>query len=136
MVNDDNCVFCKIIKGEIPCHKVYEDESTLAFLDINPHAKGHTVVIPKNHGKTMFDIDPMDSIGLIGGVNATMKLIFEKLKPEGFNVGWNHNEVAGQVVPHLHVHIMPRYSGDGGGSMHSIISNPGDISVEEIAKLF
>ena len=132
----DNCVFCKIGKGEIPAQKVYEDHNVLAFLDVKPHAKGHTVVILKEHGMTIFDYDDKRLQELMVAVRKTMKRIQEVLQPDGFNVGWNHHSAAGQVVPHLHVHIMPRYIGDNGGSMHSIIKNPGSMSVEEIGRLF
>ena len=132
----ENCLFCKIINKDIPCHKVYEDESALAFLDIKPHAMGHTVVIPKVHAVRAFDLDNEKFNGLILTVRKAMNLLQEKLNPEGFNVGWNDGKAAGQVVPHLHVHIFPRYDGDGGGSMHSIVNNPNEISVEELAKLF
>ena len=132
----ENCIFCKIVKGEIPCHKVYEDDSILAFLDIKPHSKGHTVVIPKSHAETVFGLNDESLQNLMIKVKEIMVLLDEKLSPDGFNVGWNHNSAGGQVVPHLHVHIFPRYNGDGGGSMHSIISNPGDVSVDELAELF
>ena len=132
----DDCIFCKIGKGEIPAHKISENENALAFLDISPHTKGHTVVIPKSHGETVFDINDETYSNLLFFVKKTMQRIQDALNPDGFNVGWNHNTSAGQVVPHLHVHIMPRYNGDGGGSMHSIVKNPGDMSVEEVAKLF
>jgi len=65
-----------------------------------------------------------------------MEKIQAVLKPDGFNVGWNQSPAGGQVVPHLHIHIMPRYEGDGGGSMHSIVNNPGSVSVGEVARLF
>ena len=129
------CIFCKIGTGEIPAYKVYEDKTILAFLDINPHAQGHTVVIPKKHGVTVFDLNETDQKNIMAAVVKTMRIIQEKLNPGGFNVGWNHATAGGQVVPHLHIHIMPRYNGDGGGSMHSIVKNPGKKSVEEVAKL-
>ena len=129
------CIFCKIVTGEVAAHKIYEDNDTIAFLDIRPHAKGHTVVIPKRHAGTVFDLPDDVNIWVMRSVVKVMKLIQEKLSPDGFNVGWNHNTAGGQVVPHLHVHIMPRYNGDGGGSMHSIVSNPGDVSVEEVAEM-
>lgn len=133
---NSTCIFCKIGRGEIPCQKVYEDAATLAFLDIKPHAQGHTVVIPKVHAEMLFDLDAKTTEALFSSVKKTMQRIQEVLQPDGFNVGWNQNQAAGQVVPHLHVHIFPRYRGDGGGSMHSIISNPGTMSVEEAGKLF
>ena len=131
-----DCIFCKIGSGQIPAHKVYEDKHCFAFLDIHPHAKGHTVVIPKKHAITLFELDDASAKELIVGVKKVMEILQKKLSPDGFNVGWNHGFEAGQVVPHLHIHIMPRYIGDGGGSMHSIIKNPGELSVEEVAKKF
>ena len=133
---EENCIFCKISKGEIPSHKLYEDEHSFAFLDIQPHAKGHTVVIPKKHAVTLFDLDDGSYKNLMLAVKRCMEKIQEKLNPDGFNTGWNHNSAGGQVVPHLHIHIMPRYNDDGGGSMHSVVKNPGEMSVEEVAELF
>lgn len=131
-----DCIFCKIVKGEIPCHKVYEDEEALAFLDVKPAAKGHTLVIPKAHAQNLSELSDEQAKGLMLAVKKTMQRIQEKLAPDGFNVGWNQEGIAGQVVMHLHIHIFPRYFNDGGGSVHSIIKNPGDKSVEEIAELF
>lgn len=131
-----DCIFCKIARKEIPAHLVYEDQEVLAFLDVKPHAKGHTVVIPKEHGVTVFDYTDKQLRELMVALRKTMNRIKEVLSPDGFNVGWNHNIAGGQVVPHLHLHIFPRYNGDGGGSMHSIVKNPGNKSVEEVGKLF
>ena len=130
------CIFCRIGKREIPSDIVYEDKETLAFLDIKPHAKGHTVVIPKTHAETLFDLPEGKINAFFLGVKSTMERIQNVLQPDGFNVGWNQNAAAGQVVPHLHVHIFPRYRGDGGGSMHSIITSPGMGSVADVAALF
>lgn len=132
----DKCIFCKIIKGEIPNYTVYEDDAVLAFLDIAPRAKGHTVVIPKKHAKRLADLAEEDTTALLPAVKRVVAKIEEVLQPDGYNMGWNDGEVGGQVVPHLHIHIMPRWEGDGGGNMHSIIDNPGDVSVEELSKLF
>lgn len=131
-----DCIFCKIIEGEIDSYKIYEDEYALAFLDINPHAKGHTVVIPKFHAELLFELGDEDFKELSIAVKRTMERIDSVLHPEGYNIGWNHGKIGGQVVPHLHVHIMPRYSGDRGGNMHSIINNDGGMSVGQIAKMF
>ncbi len=131
-----DCIFCKISKGEIPNHTVLEDNKNLAFLDINPHAKGHTVVIPKVHAETLFDFDNELSKDLAPFIKKVMEKIDGVLHPDGYNIGWNHGESGGQVVPHFHVHIMPRWNGDGGGNQHSVVNNPGDTSVEEVAKLF
>ncbi len=131
----EQCIFCKIAAGEIPGHKVYEDKDTLAFLDIHPHAQGHTVVIPKKHGETVFDLEDATNKAVLMATTKAMEKIQKALSPDGFNVGWNHKPAGGQVVPHLHIHIIPRYNGDGGGSIHSIIKNPGKKSVEAVARM-
>ena len=131
-----DCIFCKILAGDIPNHTIYEDNHILAFLDINPLSKGHTVIIPKVHAETVFDLNDELEKELFPVIDKVMHMLQDKLCPDGFNVGWNHLEAGGQVVPHLHIHIIPRWNGDGGGNIHSIIKNPGDMSVEEVAKLF
>ncbi|MEK7625358.1 MAG: HIT family protein [Patescibacteria group bacterium] len=132
----NDCLFCKISSGEISCHKVFEDEFVLAFLDIHPCSKGHTVVIPKQHAVEMKDMKHKVWLTLMNGVKLTAELVDKKLKPAGLNIGINNRPAAGQAVGHVHWHIIPRYENDGGGSMHSIIrsANPGDV--EKIAKLF
>lgn len=131
-----NCIFCKIIAGEIPNYTVYEDDYALAFLDITPRAKGHTLVIPKKHAINLLELDEESVSNLLTAVKRTQEKINTVLKPDGYNIGWNHGEVGGQIVPHLHIHIIPRYNGDGGGNMHSIVNNPSDESIDEVYKLF
>ena len=132
----EETIFDKIIRGDVPCFKVYEDDNSLAFLDIQPHAKGHTLVIPKSSGETVFEYSDDVLKALMVAVKKSMEILQEKLQPTGFNVGWNHKMAGGQVVPYLHVHILPRYKDDDGGSVHSIVNEPGDMDVEEVAKLF
>ena len=131
-----DCLFCKIIFKEIPNHTVYEDENTLAFLDIAPKSPGHTVLIPKAHAERMFDLSVEAAQALLPALKETVAKLEAALKPDGYNIGWNDGKAAGQVVPHLHIHILPRWAGDGGGNMHSIINRPGDKSVVEIAEFF
>jgi histidine triad (HIT) family protein len=131
----DKCIFCKIVNKEILSHKVFENGKVLAFLDVKPHAKGHTVVIPKKHGVSAQDFTETEYLEVMTAAREVMSLLKVKLKADGFNVGWNDGSAAGQVVGHLHIHVMPRYNGDGGGSQHSIINNPGELSVEDVAKL-
>lgn len=131
-----SCIFCKIVKEEIPCYKVYEDKDNLAFLDIQPCAQGHTVVISKTHAATIAELDNDKLQSLILAVKKATAKITGKMHPAGFTIGINHGEISGQTVPHLHIHIFPRYPGDGGGSVHSVIKNPGARPVDEIAKLF
>ncbi|MBI4448667.1 HIT family protein [Candidatus Woesearchaeota archaeon] len=109
----DDCVFCKILKKEVPCVKVYEDEYTFAFLDVQPINKGHTLVIPKSHHENLFDL-PKDQLHqCISTVKTVALAIKESLRPDGINVGMNNNRAAGQVVFHAHFHIIPRFLGDG-----------------------
>lgn len=135
-VNMSDCLFCKIIHKEIPNYTVYEDEHCLAFLDIHPCTKGHTVVIPKKHSKTFLDTEDASVAGVMIGVKKTMEKLQSTLNPDGFNVGANQEKAGGQAVHHLHIHILPRWEGDGGGNMHSIVKKESDVSVEELAQLF
>ncbi|MBI5221423.1 MAG: HIT family protein [Candidatus Magasanikbacteria bacterium] len=131
-----NCIFCKILNKEIPNYTVYEDENVLAFLDIFPCAKGHTVVIPKKHFENLWDMNVENFQAVAAGLRAATGRVQARLKPDGMNIGINNGEVAGQAVPHVHWHIIPRYAGDGGGNMHSIIKNSGDQTPAELSELF
>jgi histidine triad (HIT) family protein len=130
------CLFCKIVKGEIPSYKVYEDEHVLAFLDIYPCADGHTVVIPKKHCGEVSEMEAEDWQKLMIGLKIAIQKVDEILRPAGMNIGINNREGAGQAVPHLHWHVIPRYEGDGGGSMHSIIRNRQIFEVAKVAERF
>lgn len=131
-----NCIFCKIINKEVPNYTVYEDENILAFLDIFPVAKGHTVVIPKKHFETIWEMNTETFQDISAGLRAAAGRVQSKIKPDGMNIGINNGPAAGQAVPHVHWHIIPRYEGDGGGNMHSIIKNPGDQTPAELFELF
>ena len=122
MKND--CIFCAIAAGEIPCFKVYEDELVLAYLDINPFAKGHTLVIPKAHSTGLLDTDDATLGALIARVRKVAAHITKKLGCDGFNIVQNNGEAAGQTVHHIHFHIVPRWNGDKA----SVFENhPGDM---------
>lgn len=107
------CIFCKIAKGDIPCTKIYEDSTTLAFLDLNPVNKGHTLVIPKKHSETILDTDEKTLKDLMITTKKISKAMMKGLEIKGFNIGINQFEGGGQIVPHLHIHIMPRLKNDG-----------------------
>ena len=111
--NMNDCIFCKIIKGEIPSYKVYEDESVLAFLDIAPVNYGHTLVIPRSHYKNLEEIPEEILAKVIMAVKKVGKSIKDGLDVQGYNVGLNNDPISGQVVPHLHFHVMPRNESDG-----------------------
>ena len=110
MKND--CVFCAIAAGEIPCFKVYEDDLVLAYLDINPFSKGHTLVIPKEHSKGLLDTDDETLAAVISRVKKVAAHVAASLGCDGFNILQNNGEAAGQTVRHLHFHIVPRWTGD------------------------
>ncbi|OCN05207.1 HIT family hydrolase [Erysipelotrichaceae bacterium MTC7] len=103
------CIFCKIIDGEIPSYKVYEDQDVLAFLDISQVTKGHTLVIPKKHYENFVDVDTETMQKVMVVAQDLAKSYMNKLDCTGLNILSNVNEVAGQSVFHFHVHIIPRY---------------------------
>lgn len=107
-------VFCKIVKGEIPCYKIYEDEHCLAFLDVNPVSKGHTLVITKSHCDDVLDCNDELYMHVMKVVKHLSTLIMKRMNASGMNIVTNAKEVAGQSVPHFHVHIIPRYSDEDG----------------------
>lgn len=108
----NNCIFCAIAAGEIPCFKVYEDSQVLAYLDINPFAKGHVLVIPKQHFKGLVDTEDQALANLIVQVKKIAAHVTARLGCDGFNVLQNNGEAAGQSVHHVHFHIIPRWAGD------------------------
>ena len=113
--SDPDCIFCKIIAGELPCHKVFEDADTLAFLDINPTAAGHTLVIPKGHHPDLLRT-PADALRKVTAVLPTVAAaVVMATNAEGFNVLQSNDPCAGQCVFHIHFHIVPRRTGDGIG---------------------
>lgn len=128
----ENCLFCKIAKKEIPSLIVYEDDYSLGFLDIHPLSKGHVLVIPKEHAENILDLRD-ELVGKlfksVKDITAGLNIAFE---PKGFTIGINHGRISGQAVDHLHIHIIPRYEGDKGGSVHSIVNNPPVESPDEV----
>ena len=110
MKND--CIFCAIAEGEIPSFKIYEDDVALAYLDINPFAEGHTLVIPKVHRTGLLDAGDELLASLIARVRKVAAHLKEALGADGFNILQNNGAAAGQTVPHIHFHIIPRKNGD------------------------
>lgn len=110
MTEESDCIFCKIIHGEIPSAKVYEDEDVFAFLDLSQVTKGHTLIIPKIHQKDIFHLDPKIAEKLFRRVPVIAAAINEAFHPEGMNLLNNNGALAGQSVFHYHLHLIPRYS--------------------------
>jgi len=108
----DECVFCKIAKGEIPSTKLFEDEKVLSFLDIAPAAKGHALVITKQHYKSLLDVPLEELKEMIFAVQKIGAAVVKATEAEGFNVLQSNGKEAGQIIPHVHFHIIPRKKGD------------------------
>ena len=110
---DDDCIFCKIIRGEIPCYKVLEDADVLALMDVNPIAPGHVLVIPKHHAKDILET-PLDCVGkAFAGAGRAARAVQKTLAPDGINILQANGPGAKQSVFHLHVHVIPRGMDDG-----------------------
>ncbi len=129
------CLFCQIVNEIVESERIYEDGTNLAFLDANPSSKGHTVVIPKKHVENIIELSEYELTNLFKAVQKVTKLLQEKLKPDGFNIGINHGHVAGARIPHVHVHIIPRYEGDGGGMIQMVVKKPPEKDLKDIASI-
>jgi len=127
----NNCLFCKIAEKEISSKVVYENERVLAFLDINPLASGHTLIIPKNHAENILELSDEDLVSIFRAGREVVLLLNKALKPNGFTIGVNHGKVSGQSIDHFHLHLIPRFQGDGGGSLHSVVNAPPKESLDE-----
>lgn len=127
----EDCIFCKIATGEVPSYKVYEDDNFIAFLDINPFTKGHTLLVPKKHAKWVWDLEEKDFLSLMGIVRRIAKAL-----QQTFNTEWVVEGVAGIDMPHAHVHIIPREMDDGLGAFPNRVLSPKPTpqEMEEIAK--
>jgi len=128
----DDCIFCSIVAGEIPARTVYETDDVLAFLDANPLASGHTLVIPKGHVERVADLDPGASRALFDAVAELTPRVQDAVDADAANVGINDGEAAGQEVPHVHVHLVPRFESDGGAPIHAVGGQRPDLSDEEL----
>jgi len=111
----DDCIFCKIAAGEIPCTKVYEDTQCLAFMDIGPLANGHTLLIPKKHYTVIHEMPADEAAHLGRHIPALARAVEKAMDADGLNVLQNNGKVAGQAVGHVHIHFIPRVPGDGLG---------------------
>ncbi|HET9926711.1 MAG TPA: HIT family protein [Methylomirabilota bacterium] len=110
-----DCVFCKLRDGQIPSMKIFEDDKTLAFMDINPLNSGHCLVITKNHAATLFEAEMDDLQAAIASAQRVALAIRDGLKPDGLNLLQANGAAAFQSVPHFHLHLIPRWNNDGKG---------------------
>ena len=112
MSSSSDCIFCKIIAGEIPCFKIYEDDDTLAFMDINPANEGHALVIPKEHSADMHAVSDTALSSTVATVKKVAAAIAKTLSPDGLNLIQANGPAAAQSVLHFHMHVLPRREGD------------------------
>ncbi|EKD23854.1 MAG: hypothetical protein ACD_81C00165G0005 [uncultured bacterium] len=127
-----DCLFCNIANKEREAEIVYEDDHVVGILDIFPRTAGHTMIIPKVHVETILDLPEAEIAPVFAAVRKMTAILQEALSPDGFTIGINHGKVAGQAIDHLHIHIMPRWHNDGGGSLHSVVGNPPKESLQSI----
>ena len=132
---DENCIFCKIANGDIPSRTIYEDDDFRVIMDLAPATKGHSLILPKEHYKNIYELADDTAAKVLPLAKKMAALMTEKLGADGFNIMQNNNEVAGQTVFHFHMHLIPRYNGDG----HTFVMKPQkmtDEEMEEIRKIF
>lgn len=127
-MREENCIFCKILAGEIPSVTVYEDDSFKAILDVNPAARGHVIILPKNHAADIFELPEEDAAGIMQVAKKIACALKATYHCDGINILQNNGEAAGQTVFHLHVHVIPRFDGDTVDIGWEKGSTPDDIS--------
>lgn len=126
-----NCLFCDIIAGKVKAHLVYEDKSHVAIMDKYPIQRGHTLVMPRAHHEIITDMNTGDISTLFSRVPVIARAILESTGADGFNIGQNNGKAANQIIPHVHVHIVPRYSNTGPGWTKRMIAR--EENLEDLA---
>lgn len=127
----DDCIFCKIIKGDIPSNTIYEDEEFKVVLDVGPVAKGHALILPKDHYQDFYELPEEKAVSAIRLAKKLMAHMTEKLSCDGFNIVQNNKEAGDQTVPHYHMHLIPRY--EGGQPLFGY--KPMSVDADEQAKI-
>lgn len=133
-MKQDNCIFCKIIAGEIPSYTLYEDEKFKIILDVGPATKGHALILPKEHYANLYELPEETAVEVIKLAKRMMIRMTDKLKCDGFNIVQNNGEAAGQTVNHFHMHLIPRYKNDG-EILKYIAGEPGPEELEQIKNI-
>lgn len=127
----DNCLFCKIAKGDIPSATVYEDRSFRVFMDVNPASRGHCLIVPREHFDNIYDLDGETAGRLFSLATGIARALKKALGCDGINIVSNNGAAAGQTVMHFHLHLIPRFEGDGVG----LLWKPREVSQEELEEL-
>jgi histidine triad (HIT) family protein len=133
-VPQEECVFCKIVAGKLPSYRVYEDERHVAFLDINPFSAGHTLVCPKRHGETLWDMDEREIAEVFKVASKVSMGVVSATKADGFRIMQNNGEAANQAVAHIHVHVIPNKLEDKGRFNRMTLSEKEMAEVAESIK--
>jgi len=128
------CIFCQIARNEASAEKILETECTVSFLDIQPRSPGHTLVVPKAHAPRLADLEDELVAEVFRATKDVVRMLEKGLNPDAFTIGINDGKTAGQVIPHLHVNVIPRFRGDGGSAIHSVVHNPPSEAVQETAE--
>jgi len=128
-----SCIFCRIVAGEIPAEIVARDEGAVAFLDIQPLADGHVVIVPRAHAARVEEMSAADAAALFRTVVRLVGPVRRALGADATTIGVNDGEASGQTIPHVHVHIVPRWQGDGAGTVHTIFPRRTKRTVAETA---
>ncbi|WP_135665070.1 HIT family protein [Halorhabdus rudnickae] len=123
-----DCVFCAIVAEELPSHTVHETEDTLAFLDANPLAKGHTLVVPKAHHQRLVDVPTETATEFYDTIHEVVPAVEAAVNAPATTVAINNGTEAGQEVPHVHAHVVPRFDGDSGGPIHTLFRDRPSVS--------
>jgi histidine triad (HIT) family protein len=131
----EDCLFCQIVAGDIPSHTVYEDEDVYAFLDVNPLARGHTLVIPKTHHERVNDLSDSAAAAVGAALPRVATAVEAAVDAPATTIGFNNGTAAGQEVPHTHAHVVPRFEDDGVGTINMMFRTTLDLDDEEMADL-
>lgn len=130
----ENCIFCKIVSGDIPSNKIYEDDDVLAFLDISQATNGHTLIIPKKHVRNVFEMEETTAKLIFAKVPKLACAIKKATKAQGLNIINNNEEIAGQTVFHAHIHLLPRYQEGDEFDFQFVQHEPDFAKLAELAK--
>jgi histidine triad (HIT) family protein len=132
----EQCLFCGIVAGKIPAKKVYEDDHVIGFLDINPRNPGHTLVIPKKHFETVLDMPEKEVGKLFESVQKVAVMVKNGTNSQGISIGQSNGQAAGQVVRHVHVHVIPRFANEGPVGLEGILPSKkiDDVSMDRIVE--
>jgi histidine triad (HIT) family protein len=129
----DDCIFCGIASGDIPGHVVHDGDGALAFLDANPLARGHTLVVPRAHHARLSELDGEAAHAFYETLHRVVPAVEAAVGADATTVAVNDGDAAGQEVPHVHAHVVPRTEGDGGHPIHAIIPQRPDLDDDAIA---